>query len=548
MEIKNDEMAREKFEEASAVNNEEIRADFYLGILHLLVGYHSRSAVDHFDECVKRLQMAEDRLTGARRSNLIAALNNRAICHVRNRDHAKALKDWGEAIRLAPLTPELAQNLGYYSKLVSMVSDWRVSKSITKTVTDQYAALAVANQSAGFQDSVGWLVIPYVDASTLPDFENMELVNLEDPTLGELLTSGEQAESDFRVVGWATAIAVDSEHLLTARRVIQGAPGIWVRRDGNFLKESPGKVVAVSGSFDLALVRVRDLGAQALPLETAESMRAMDIRLASFAEPGILQEGMQVEKGTVVDLESVYIPLGTQYLMRDLSATKVIGVGQQTLTDTTTSLTAIALPLGVDHVTGLIHDAQLNLGSAGCPLINLQGKVIGIDAGRRSFEDPNNRSAINHTEIRGFLESTGLKLPQLSHESSAPVGDIEQYVRGIADKSVFQIAIVGHVPRLSWTSRIGESVHGITKLYDWNAYEDDNCIRCNGKGDIACPMRGCVEGRIGHKVTEQVGEFPATGKPIFENHMEYENCSTCRGRGFVECHHCGGEGREPSIR
>jgi S1-C subfamily serine protease len=548
MEINNDEMAREKFEEASAVNIEEVRADFYLGILHLLVGYHSRSAVEHFDECVKRLEMSEDRLDGARRSNLIAALNNRAICHARNRDHAKALKDWEQAIQLAPLTPELAQNLGYYSQLVSLVSDWRVSKAVTKKVTDQYAAIAVANESAGFQDNVGWLVIPYVDAPSLPDFESIDLLNSEEPTLERLLVSGEQAENDYRVVGWATALAVDSDYLLTSRRVIQGAPGVWVRRDGVFLKDTPGKVVAISGSHDLALVRVNGLEAEPLPLETTESTRAMDIRLASYAEPGILQDGLQVTKGTIVDLEQVYIPLGMQYLMRDVAVTKVAGDGAQSVSDTTRSLTAIAVPIGVDYVTGVIHDAQINRGSVGCPLINLQGKVMGIDAGRRSMEDPNNRSAVNHTEIRSFLDSTGLEFAKLSHPSATPFNDIDQYVKTAADRSVFQIAIVGRVPRLSWTSRIGESVHGITKLTDWNAFEDDNCIRCNGKGDVACPARRCVEGRIGHKVTEKVGEFPGTGKPIMQTHWEYEDCRNCSGRGYVKCIHCGGKGVEPSIR
>jgi tetratricopeptide (TPR) repeat protein len=547
MEINNDEMAREKFEEASAVNSEEIRSDFYLGILHLLVGYHSRTAVEHFDECVKRLEMSEDRLTGARRSNLIAALNNRAICHVRNKDHAKALKDWDRAIRLAPLTPELAQNLGYYSRLVSMMAGWRVNKRITKDVTDQYATVAVANESAPFQDNVGWLIIPYVDAPTLPDFESIDLINVEDPTLGELMVGGEKPESDFRVVGWATAFAVDNQHLLTARRAVQGAPGIWLRQDGRLVKENPGKIVAVSGSYDLALVRFKDLNAQPMPIAAEEAKRGVDISIASYAEPGILADGIQIGKGTVVDLEEIYVPLGMQYFTREASASNSVRDGVQTVTDSQSVRSTIAVPLGENYITGIIHDVQLNIGSAGSPLVNAQGKVIGLDLGRRSYEDPKNRSAIVHSEIRRFLASTSVS-NSIESVSGAEVSDVGEYLRSAADKSIFQIAIVARVPRLSWTSRIGDEMRGISKLTDWNAYEDDSCMLCSGKGDIACHARGCVEGRVGHKEDYVAGRLPGTGKPIIEWEMVYEDCATCGGKGFLRCHHCGGNGIEPTIR
>jgi tetratricopeptide (TPR) repeat protein len=546
MEINNDEMAREKFEEASAVNSEEIRADFYLGILHLLVGYHSRTAVEHFDECVKRLDMSEDRLTGARRSNLIAALNNRAICHVRNKDHAKALKDFGRAISLAPLTPELSQNLGYYARLVSMMAGWRVNKRVTQDVTDLFAGLAVANESAPFQENVGWLIIPYVDATTLPDFESIDLINVEDPTLGELMVGGEKPESDFRVVGWATAIAVDNQHLLTARRAVQGAPGIWLRQDGRLVKENPGKVVAVSGSYDLALIRFKDLNAEPMVFDTGESKRGVDISIASYAEPGILGDGIQVSKGTVVDLEEIYVPLGMQYFSREVSASNSISSGTQTVTESRSLQSTIAVPLGENYVTGVIHDVQLNLGSTGSPLVNAEGKVVGLDLGRRSYEDPNNRSAIVHNEIRHFLASTSVSNP--SEFSGVPVTDVGAYLRSAADKSIFQIAIVARVPRLSWTSRIGEEMRGISKLTDWNAYEDDSCMLCSGKGDIPCHARGCVEGRVGHKEDYVAGRLPGTGKPIIEWEMVYEDCATCGGEGFLPCHHCGGRGIEPTIR
>jgi len=157
IEIGNDELARDRFEKASSKNPESIRGDFYLGILHALIGKNAAGAKSSFSKCISRLERSHGELSGIRRSNLIAALNNRAICLARMGKHSQAIRDWDVAIELAPLTPELVQNLGYYAKLASVFSGWGLPRRDARRISEQYAKVSVANRAAAFQENVGWL-------------------------------------------------------------------------------------------------------------------------------------------------------------------------------------------------------------------------------------------------------------------------------------------------------------------------------------------------------------------------------------------------------
>jgi len=174
IEIGNDELARDRLAKASGRNPESIRGDFYLGILHALIGRNAASAKSSFSKCISRLERTHGELSGIRRSNLIAALNNRAICLARMGKHSQAIKDWDVAIELAPLTPELVQNLGYYAKIASVFSGWGLPHRGARRISEQYAKVSVTNRAAAFMENVGWLFIPYIDVPLLPDFEDIQ--------------------------------------------------------------------------------------------------------------------------------------------------------------------------------------------------------------------------------------------------------------------------------------------------------------------------------------------------------------------------------------
>ena len=549
IEVKNDEMARERFEEASEENPEGVRADFYLGILHSLVGRYPKGALERFSLCVKRLERSNDQARGAQRSNLIAALNNRAICYVRRGKHPEALKDWAKAIDLAPQTPELIQNLGYYAQLSGMVRGWGVSKASSKRIADQYARLTVANESAAYSENTGFLFIPYVDAPTMPDFEDVSFVPERDATVEELLHRvNNTVELDLRIASWATAVAVDSDHLVTSRAVAEGALGFWVRKDGQLQRTRPGKVVAISGAHDLALIRFEGLAAEVVPFETGEPARAMDIRIASFPEPGILSDGMLVQKGAVVDIASVFIPLGKKYLTRRVSQTAVASTGNGIIGGTNSTYETLSIPIQAEYIYGLVHDVSLNHGAEGAPLINEHGRIVGLDLSYRyqNSGEERYRSAISHSEVRAFLNTTGLEFPAIDARQSGVIQNLDEFVQNMADNAVYQVAVVARVPRLSWSDRLGE-IRGIRKKSGWNAYEDPWCIRCDGSGDVACHGRRCVEGHVSYKQRSQVGSMPGTNQPIYESTWINERCSVCSGRGFLTCPHCNGAHFEPLL-
>ena len=94
---------------------------------------------------------------------MVAALNNLAIIQVRLHHYDTAIGLWRQAIEIAPFTPELVQNLGLMAKLSQTASYVNIPKGLRNAAGNLYAKVTVENSLARFDDSVGWLVIPYID-------------------------------------------------------------------------------------------------------------------------------------------------------------------------------------------------------------------------------------------------------------------------------------------------------------------------------------------------------------------------------------------------
>lgn len=503
IEIGNNKLARERFEQASSINPEGIRGDFYLGVLHLLIGQHPENADKCFTNCIRRIEKSHDRLAGSRRSNLIAAYNNRAICRVRLGKHNSALKDWSIAIRMAPMTPELVQNLGYYAKLASIFTDWGISKSIAKRIANTYADVTVKNQSNAFQENIGWLLVPYVDAPQLPSFVNLNNTK-------HIAQQDWNAESDTRVIDWATSLAVSNDCLVTSLSAVKDSYGLLIYKDNQLNEDIPGKIIAKSSENNLALLQFAGLDAKHLFLSNEQPKRAVDVIAISFPEPGILGNNPQSVEGTILDVKSIGILNNTAY------------------------------------TTKLIHDIDLSEGSYGSPLIDAQGKVVGIDQGVFNLSE-GYRSAVSSLVIRNFLLTTNRNLPAIDANVQPAIGNLKEFILTATDKSVFSIAIVGRVPRLSWSDRVG-SVLGIKSINGWNGYEDRWCTICDGLGNIPCNARDCVKGQISIKETYIQGRMPITNDPIYAAKWHHESCRTCNGKGVVTCPHCKGRKIEPTLR
>ena len=81
-----------------------------------------------------------------------------------------------------------------------------------------------------------------------------------------------------------------------------------------------------------------------------------------------------------------------------------------------------------------------------------------------------------------------------------------------------------------------------------NYLEDRSCNVCGGHGNAACPVRGCVKGRIARRERVAVSVNPFTKQPVYGFKTFYEPCSRCGGGNAVRCPACGGRGRDPDLR
>jgi len=178
----------------------------------------------------------------------------------------------------------------------------------------------------------------------------------------------------------------------------------------------------------------------------------------------------------------------------------------------------------------------------------MHGRVIGIDLGksRAAKIAGGRRGAIGSNDIRSFLDSTGRDFLAMEREHGEEVRDMEKYARAAADSSVYQIAVVGRAPRLSWTERLS-SVRGIRKKEGWNALEDPWCVICYGHGKIQCKNKGCRNGGVAHRERYVDQYLPGTNKPVYKWKRVIEKCGNCSGKGHVTCPHCQGGKREPTL-
>lgn len=355
IDIKSDEMAKEKFLEASDVNPQEVRADFYLGLLNALVAHYPLDAQRHFSECVKRLIADEDLLVGARKANLVAALNNLAIIQVRQGKYNQAVSSWRRAIRLEPFTPELVQNLGRMAKLAQL-GEVRIGKPVRDAAGELYANVTVQFSLARFDDKVGWLFIPYID--TLD---------------GSMDSDGDE---ELIPIGWCTGFSVGGNLLLTSRFLLDDADAVAIYGGGPAFSNLKGKVVSLSDRSNLALVRIDGLKGKALPLNGTLPRPAQDVTILGYGQPGLGGGTLQSRTATIMNPPALYL--------------RMAGVLHKKIDEST----KVSSPIysAYSFRNKIVHDAITSPGLEGAPLLDGSGNVVGVHIGNRpEFGSPGSK-------------------------------------------------------------------------------------------------------------------------------------------------------------
>ena len=502
IDIKSDELAKDKFLEASKINPQGVRADFYLGLLNSLVAHHPHDADEHFSECVKRLIRDDDLLTGTRKANYVAALNNLALVEVRRRQYNDAIRLWRRAIDIAPFTPELVQNLGLMVKLAETARYVRIPRGMRRKAGDLYARVTVQNSLARFDDEVGWLVIPFID--TLD---------------GSMDESGDE---ELVTVAWCSGFAVGRDYVLTSRYPLVDADRVVVQQGGNTFEVPSGKVVAVSDKSNLVLLRIDGLGGTPFPLSTDTPKPAQDVLIAGYREPGFTNETFQLRNATIVDLPNVWRHVDTSSFQTGHGVVHY----------------RIAHFRYRDMV---MHDAITSAGMEGAPLVDSHGHVVGVHIGNRpafgtfgskfSLAEPAQyaidflKPILNDLDVRAGAADT-----------SKPAFDSQQLQQQVKT-AVYQLAVQRRAPRLAWSHRI-EELHRLQQQGSWTSYEDRTCMACNGAQKLDCPGRGCTRGVVRKRIRVEIARDDRTGSVIYDNKTVTEECPVCNGKGTVRCDNC----------
>jgi S1-C subfamily serine protease len=501
LDIKSDDTAKDKFVAASHANPQGVRADFYLGLLNVLLARYPIDAEKYFQESVKRIVRDQDLLTGTRKANYVASLNNLAVVEVRMRKYSDAIADWRKALEAAPMTPELVQNLGLLTQLSESAAFVRMPPVERTAASNLYAKVTVQNSLRRFDNKVGWLMMPYID-SLDGSFD-------------------EQGDEEYVNVAWSTGFCVAPGYVMTSRYPLADADRIVVHDGANIFEVPAGKIVAVSDKSNLALLRIENLNGKPLQLCGTSTKPAQDVTISGFREPGFSGDTREAKTATIVDLP---------HMLRHVKTSQYNTVG---------GLRVASFSVG-DMIQ---HDAILDAGLQGAPLFNSHFQVVGSHLGNPpNFGAFGSKYSIAEpaTYMISFLKPI---LPELKVDNEivndSPADSKAQHE--LFERSIFQLAIQKRAPRPNWSHRI-EELHRLQREGDWKSYEDKTCMACNGRRVVECPNRACVRGNIRHFEKELKYKDPNTNNEIWGEKVVNEKCPTCGGTGTVTCPYCDADG------
>lgn len=195
---------------------------------------------------------------------------------------------------------------------------------------------------------------------------------------------------------------VDDQHVVTNHHVV-GDPGqaAQVYVTNHVLGElKPARVLAARGPFE-------STGADFAVLEVQEA-HAAPFALRVAATPLTLQNVVAAGyPGDVLDIDAAFTRLmeGDASAVPSLTVTDGIVNTEQRVSATSTLV---------------VHSAPISQGNSGGPLVDLCGRVVGVNTAVKTGELRNLTLALSSRDLAAFLEEAGVS-PQVASDDCAPV-------------------------------------------------------------------------------------------------------------------------------
>jgi len=323
------ELAKKELEEASALNPESAKAEFFIGLVYWAVD-NDLAAIEHWLEGLRR------------EPNHSCLLNNIAISELTAARHRSAINHFRRASRLLP-EPVIAGNIAYAVKLSGQLGiKGKELEDLNDLARQTQAALrntpAAAREPAASAAGGG---AGGTDIASVSRFTYISPygVTWAGGSVGPTVDKSKESTDVASVaVGYGTGFVVAPGLVLTNEHVVRSAREIMVHDPADFTRQLVATVVAVDKDLDLALLKVNDL--KAPPLKLAETLppRTSDIMAMGFpGGPSLLGNKLKSTKGSVISMGDPTLDGGN-----------------------------------------FLHSCLINPGNSGGPIIDQYGDVIGV--------------------------------------------------------------------------------------------------------------------------------------------------------------------------
>jgi S1-C subfamily serine protease len=468
--VDNWKFAEKKFKSASKLDQNAIRSDFTLGLFYSpLIFTDIKKASKHFRTVLKR------------DPNNISALNNLALTEMRLGNHTSALKQWRQAVAIAPKIPEVTHNLG---KLISEASIKTVyiKPSVLEKYTTLYSDAIVSGHGTKTDLKKGWLYLPLV----LPRKEEERVVVIDDKI------------SKLIALGSGSGFVIAPNYILTNRHVIKD------EKDGPFdvikiidpedpihQRELNATTVAICENHDLAIIRCDRLKAPAIPLSKSLPRRGSDIMILGYPLGDILGRIVKSSRGSITALPQED-PKSYAY-------------------------------------NRLLYDATSNPGNSGGPVCDNKGNIIAVHSiGTLRLDAQVDKYA-------GGIPST-MALPFV--KKSIPNTQIpNEFNKEMDWPDVDEKVSPSTVMIFSYTKNSSLGFIPASKRKGNKFYEENLCLSCNGTKKRKC--YNCTRGRMTTFVQSQTVLGSGNMKQVLNRNLRKKSrCNVCNGSGRLRCKHC----------